>query len=138
MSNSPQSEQLRLWPQDAPISRQDARQRTAAPPVRHRGPKPGQPKTYGAWGDLPPDGQYPNRPAEFTPKIRRAMHLREISTGNIRNESRRIRAAAERATFFCNRLIENRFPQVNFSDMALLSSGCPSDYGFINREENNE
>ena len=103
-------------------SRQEARQRAAAPP-----PVPTPPKQALSVPPpapvLPFDPHSPWHVAKYGPKIYSEVRRREKSTRDMRDESRRQRAAVDRAQFFFNRLIENRFPPVDFSDMEEIPCG---------------
>ena len=134
MAHSPQSEQLHLW--DAPESRQEAASEAAAP-VRRYGPTPGRPRNKGAWGDLATDDGF-DKPARFSRADLRRLYARERFARAIGSDTRQKQSALNRCNFFCNRLIEERFPLAQFSELDYFTYNALDCGHRIEQEEDNE
>lgn len=135
MAESPHFEQLCLWAQDAPESRQDARGEAAAPPVRRYGPPKGRSRNRGAWGDLAKGRD--TDASKFTRAELRRMFARERFARAIGSDTRQKQSALNRCNFLCNRLIEERFPLVSFCELDYFTSG-PVDCGHRIDQEDDE
>lgn len=107
-------------------------------PNRKPLPKLTQRQAERAYAALAPTPEQPDvREAAVSPKIRAAMRSREFLVRHLKFDSLQQHSALDRAALLCNRLIENLFPPVNFSDMALVPTGR-SLFGSKYPEEDND
>lgn len=83
----------------------------------------------------PPSPAQPDtKAAKYGRRIWNQMFAREILAAAMGPDAPRQQSAIEHAALLCNRLIENLFPPVDFSDMPMIKN-FRNNYGYINPED---